>query len=95
MTNNDTKTRAWLAYGWSAFVMASVGYIIVVHGREKEILTLLIGFITGVISTIFGVYFAASHTKGSATPDGETTTDISATITTTNNPAKEDEEPKG
>lgn len=81
MNNDDIKTRAILAYAWSLFVMSSVGYIIVVHGREKEILTLLIGFITGVISTIFGVYFASSHTKGLSPTDGTTTADISATIT--------------
>jgi len=86
MINNDTKTRAVLAYGWSLFVMASVGYIIVVFGKEKEILTLLIGFITGVISTVFGVYFAASHTKAPNNTDGTTTADISIQTSTSNEP---------
>jgi len=86
MKDNDIQTRANLAYAWSFFVMASVGYIIVVHGKEKEILTLLIGFITGVIATIFGVYFASSHTKTPNSTDGTTTADISIQTSTSNEP---------
>ena len=82
-TNNDTKTRAILAYGYSIFVGLSLGYIIVVHGDQKEILTLIIGIIGGtILGGVYGTYFAASNNKNTPSqPDGSTTAEITATIT--------------
>jgi hypothetical protein len=58
----DTNTRAVLAYFWSVIAAFALGYIIVKHGNEKEILTLIIGLIGGtVLGGIFGVYFSANH----------------------------------
>jgi len=86
--HSDTRTRAILAYGYSIFVGLSLGYIIVVHGDQKEILTLIIGIIGGtILGGVYGTYFAASNNKGvNPSPEGTTTADISATITTENKP---------
>lgn len=54
--------RPFLSIIWSLFAMASLWFILVKYGDKTEILTLLIGFITGtVIGSIFGVYFNDSH----------------------------------
>lgn len=78
-TLSDNWVKGVLALSWSLFVMLAVGYIIVVHGKEKEILTLLIGFITGAISAIFGVYFASNLINKHSPPVGATA-DVTMTV---------------
>ncbi len=55
----DINTRANLAYIWTAAIIFFVGYVVYAYGEAKEILTLLIGFITGAGGTILAVYFGA------------------------------------
>lgn len=46
----------------SIYSMIFMGFVLIKYGEKVEILTLLIGFITGsVVSSIFGVYFNSSH----------------------------------
>lgn len=91
--NNDTRTRANLAYMYSFFVMLALGYIIVEHGEEKEILTLIIGIIGGtILGAVLGTYFAASHNSKSpisSDPSSPQTLDVS--IQATNTPNTTDE----
>ncbi len=79
----DTIVKGLLALSWSAFVMWAIGYIIVMFGKEKEILTLIIGIISGtILGGIFGVYFASSlNTKPH--PGAPGTTDVTASFTAT------------
>jgi len=70
-THVDDKTRNNLAYIWSMAVIVFVGYIIVRFGEYKEILTLIIGFITGVAGTVLALYFG-----GNITGKQKTTTEI-------------------
>lgn len=65
-------TRAHLAYFWSLVSAIALCYIIVVHGKEKEILTLIIGLIGGtILGGVFGVYFSDGQSKDKYTaPSG-------------------------
>lgn len=54
--------RALMAYFWNIMVAAMLFYILIEFGKEKEILTLIIGIIGGtILGGIFGVYFGATH----------------------------------
>jgi hypothetical protein len=55
----DVKTRANLAYLWSAAIIVMVGYTLWEYGHILAVLTLLIGFVTGTAATILAVYFGA------------------------------------
>lgn len=60
----DNRTRANLAYFWSFVTALLLGYIVVKWGQEKEILTLVIGLISGtILGGVFGIYFGGSLTK--------------------------------
>lgn len=76
--------RFILALFWSLFCALSIGYIIVHYGDDKNILLLIIGFLTGgVMGGIMGVYFNGSNEKKDHTP-GTTITDATIkTVTTT------------
>lgn len=71
----DQKTRATLAYIWTGAIILFIGYITYQFGSAKEILTLLIGFITGTAATILAVYFgapiASKKTDTSVTQTGD------------------------
>lgn len=58
----DIKTRANLAYIWSAALIIFVGYILWEYGHILAVLTLMVGFITGTAATVLAVYFGAQLT---------------------------------
>lgn len=71
----------------ASFVL--IGYVIFWFGYKTEILTLLIGVITGVIGTTFGFYFQATFGKKPEMllpAPGTTNASITADITTTPTP---------
>jgi hypothetical protein len=55
----DVKTRSNLAYIWTFAIIAFISYILLMWGERMEILTLIIGFVTGTAATILAVYFGA------------------------------------
>lgn len=72
----DTRTRANLAYIWSASAIAMLGYILYMWGARTEILTLIIGLIGGtVLGGIFGVYFAGVTSAKKSEPTTTVNTD--------------------
>lgn len=64
-SNNTTQhERRNLAYFWSITAAGLLWYILIKYGGEKEILTLIIGIISGtLLGGIFGVYFAGVVTN--------------------------------
>ena len=78
--------RTIMSYFWCVVVAAMLFYILVEFGKEKEILTLIIGIIGGtILGGIFGVYFGANHKAPII--DSKTTaevTDEKVNITTEN-----------
>lgn len=75
--------RFILAAFWSIFCALSLGYIIIHYGDDKNILLLVIGFLTGgIMGGIMGVYFNGSNDKKDHPPAGTTTADVSITATT-------------
>lgn len=59
----DVKTRANLAYLWSGAAIIMLSYILYMWGGRVEILTLIIGLISGtILGGIFGVFFSGSTT---------------------------------
>lgn len=83
MKEHAKDVRLILSYFWSFMCAIYIGYILVKFGGEKEILTLIIGLISGtILGGIFGVWFSATSIKKDATPPTTTTTDISASVTT-------------
>ena len=85
MDENTIVVRRWLAKFWSFVGAALLFYILIMYGGEKEILTLVIGIVSGtILGGIFGVYFGGTMQKPApAGQQGTTTADISATVTTT------------
>lgn len=72
--------RTIMSYFWCVVVAAMLFYILVEFGKEKEILTLVIGIIGGtILGGIFGVYFGANH-KGLT--EAKTTTEVTEDTTT-------------
>lgn len=63
----NVTTQAVLSYFWSLFGAALLGYVVIKYGDYKEILLLVVGYVSGYVSNILGVYF-------SATKDGIKTT---------------------
>lgn len=62
MNESLITPRAIMAYFWNVMAAAMLFYILVEFGKEKEILTLIIGIIGGtILGGIFGVYFGANH----------------------------------
>lgn len=58
----DQRTRANLAYLWSAAIIIMVAYTLYEYGHILAVLTLLIGFVTGTAATVLAVYFGAPIT---------------------------------
>ena len=84
MKPEHISTRSVLAYFWSVCTAIMLGYILVVFGKEKEILTLIIGLIGGtILGGIFAVYFGGVANKPHPPQDGATAAEITANITTT------------
>ena len=76
-----TDDRKLLAFFWSLIAAGLLVYITVHFGDRVEILTLIIGTLTGtIIGGIFGVYFSANHKQPGST------TEVSTSITKTDNP---------
>jgi len=60
--NKLTEIRGVLALIWSAATIYFIDYILKHYGDQKEILTLIIGLLSGsIIGGIFGTYFSSSH----------------------------------
>ncbi len=74
----DTKTRANLAYIWSAAIIVMVGYTLYEYGHILAVLTLIIGFVTGTAATVLAVYFGAPI----GTKKSDTTTPVTGDNTT-------------
>jgi len=54
--------RNLLAIIWSLAAIGMLAYILVEHGDQTEILTLVIGINGGtIVGGLFGFYFSASH----------------------------------
>lgn len=56
-------TKDIIAIIWSVAIISFVFYILVRFGTEKEVLTLIVGFISGVASTILGAYYTTSPNR--------------------------------
>lgn len=80
-TNYETKVRANIAYVWTFAAIILVGYTLWEYGHILAVLTLLIGYYTGVTSTINSVYFGAPL----STKKPDATTPISGDVGTVNN----------
>lgn len=79
----DQRTRSGLAYISIISVWILIGYIIHRFGEKTEILTLIIGFISGAASTILGLYFGGMiNTKPKPLTPGTTSADINISTTT-------------
>jgi hypothetical protein len=84
MSNNKIEPRVGLSYLWSAACIIYIGYILFMWGHEKEILTLIIGFISGTVGgSIFGFWFAGNLTNKNHALPGTTIASIQADVTTT------------
>lgn len=54
--------REILAIYWSIVLTIMLIYIVIMFGKDNiQILTLLIGFITGSVGSLFGFYFMSTH----------------------------------
>jgi hypothetical protein len=81
LNKNDMKnTRDVLAYIWTFSVIIMVMYVLIRFGDDKNILMLLVGFITGTASSpIFGTYFSMS--AKASPPAGTTEKPLVADVT--------------
>lgn len=57
--NYETKVRANIAYIWTFAAIILVGYTLYMYGHILAVLTLLIGYYTGVTGNVNSVYFGA------------------------------------
>lgn len=78
---NKLTTQAILSYFWSIFTAVIFSYVVVKYGDYKEILLLIVGYISGYMSNILGVYFAANKDKEPSKVTTETNEDGSVKIT--------------
>jgi len=80
----DQRTRSGIAYISIVSVWILIGYIIVRFGDKTEILTLIIGFISGSASTILALYFGGMINPKPKPPvlPGQTTAEVNITATT-------------
>ena len=70
--------RDILAILWSVASISLLTYTLVTYGHEKEILTLIIGTLTGtIIGGIYGFYFSASHKPSPTSSESITVTETS------------------
>lgn len=53
--------REKLAIIWSIGLMVMLAYCLINYGHDIQILTLIIGSITGLIGGLFGFYFSSTH----------------------------------
>lgn len=72
--------REILAIMWSIAAIVMIGYVLVQYGDKVEILTLIIGTLTGtIIGGIYGFYFSSTHkdkpTSSETITVNETTTE--------------------
>ncbi len=68
--------REFLAVMWSIAAMIMLGYVLVMHGDQVEILTLIIGTLTGtIIGGIYGYYFSSTHKDKPTTSETISTTE--------------------
>lgn len=60
-TTNDfeMRVRANIAYIWTFAAILLVAYTLYMYGHILAVLTLLIGYYTGVTNNVNGVYFGA------------------------------------
>lgn len=82
----DVKTRAHLAYLFSISSIIMIFYIIYMWGKEKEILTLIIGLIGGtMLGSVSGMYFGGSTSgkKPDTSVQGDNTLVINKTEAST------------
>ncbi len=62
--------REFLAVMWSFAAIIMLGYVLVMYGDKIEILTLIIGTLTGtIIGGIYGYYFSSTHKDKPVTPE--------------------------
>jgi hypothetical protein len=84
-TGYETKVRANIAYIWTIAAIILVGYTLWEYGHILAVLTLLIGFYTGVTSNVNSVYFGAPITAKK--PDTNVSGDSSnVTVNNATNP---------
>lgn len=57
--NFETRVRANIAYIWTFAAIILVGYTLYMYGHILAVLTLLIGYYTGVTGNVNSVYFGA------------------------------------
>lgn len=55
----ETRVRANIAYIWTFAAIALVGYTLYMYGHILAVLTLLVGYYTGVTNNVNSVYFGA------------------------------------
>jgi len=86
----DQRTRSGIAYISIIAVWILIGYIIVRFGDKTEILTLIIGFISGSASTILALYFGGVLNAKPKPPllPGSTTAEVNITANTTTDESK-------
>lgn len=67
--------REFLAVLWSFAAIIMLGYVLVRFGDKVEILTLIIGTLTGtIIGGIYGYYFSSTHKDKPTSSETVTTT---------------------
>lgn len=71
-------TREVLAIFWSVASVVIIGYIVYVFGFKTEILTLMIGLISGTLNGIMGTYFSAQIQKRQQSGTDVTQMDVAA-----------------
>lgn len=58
----ETKVRANVAYIWTIAAIVLTGYTLYMYGHILAVLTLIIGYYTGVTGNVNSVYFGAPLT---------------------------------
>lgn len=66
--NYETRVRANIAYIWTFAAIILVGYTLYMYGHILAVLTLLIGYYTGVTGNVNSVYFGAPIAAKKAEP---------------------------
>ena len=68
--------REILAVMWSIASIVMLGYVLIRFGDKVEILTLIIGTLTGtIIGGIYGFYFSSTHKDKPTSSETLTTTE--------------------
>jgi len=79
----DQKTRSGIAYISTISCWLIIAFIVYRYGDKTEILTLIIGLISGSIGTVLALYFGGVINPKPKTPTipGQTTTEVNMTTT--------------